>query len=51
MDKPVALLLQARPLLSKSKTFVAMLSITIAPLQQTVVLSPPPSPPIALAKR
>ena len=39
MDKPVALLLQARPLLSKSKTFVAMLSVTIAPLKQTVVLS------------
>ena len=39
MGKPVALLLQARPLLSKSKTFVAMLSVTIAPLKQTVVLS------------
>ena len=39
VDKPVALLLHARPLLSKSKTFVAMLSVTIAPLKQTVVLS------------
>ena len=39
MDKPATLPLQARPLLSKSKTFVAMLSVTIAPLKQTVVLS------------
>ena len=51
MDKPVALPLQTRPLLSKSKTFVAMLSVTIVPLKQTVVLSPLPLPPIALAKR